>query len=131
VDTRGNRDNANASQNLIDAANGQQVHTSCYENAPCTLVALSPALLAGIETLAISHTISISEIASGSHAVGSSHYNGNSMDVNNVDGDPVIRMSEAHVNVFRDAAFAAGATTVYDPYHDPYGGHSNHFHIQW
>lgn len=100
------------------------------------LVSLSPALLAGIETLAQFLPFSISEIAGGSHGVNSSHYYGNSMDINilnnrHVDTD---HWSLEDINTFREAAIAAGATTIYDPYHEPPGGkhyHSNHIHIQW
>ncbi|MBA4411611.1 MAG: hypothetical protein C0397_19610 [Odoribacter sp.] len=131
VHVSGVSDNANAAQNLTDAANGQLVHTSCYGNAPCTTVSLKITLLSGVETLAQSFTLSISEIAGGSHSANSSHYSGMAIDVNMVNNQYVSQMSEQAVNAFRNAAFAAGASVVYGPYHDPYGGHSNHFHIQW
>jgi hypothetical protein len=131
VDPRGEGDNASAAQNLADASNGLQVHTSVYGDAQGQEVSLSYALLCGIENLGQSFKFSISEIAGGDHAANSSHYSGNSMDVNLVNGIRVNLMSEADINAFRDAVFATGAKVVYDPYHDPYGGHSNHFHIQW
>jgi len=124
-------DNASAKQNLIDAANGENAHTSCYGNAPCTTVGLSVDLLNGIQSLSDNFTFSISEIAGGSHSVNSTHYSGNAIDVNYVNGDHVPDMTESQVDAFRQAAFDEGATKVFDPYHDPDGSHGNHFHIQW
>jgi hypothetical protein len=128
----GVNDNATANQNLIDASNGDPVSRSCYGNAPCGTTTLKLSLLTGIEALAASsNSFSISEIAGGSHSVSSLHYEGYAIDVNSVNGIHVSQMSEQAINSFRAAAFSSGATIVYDPYHDPYGGHSNHFHIEW
>jgi hypothetical protein len=124
-------DGADAKSNLIDTKNGFEALRSDYENAPGERVALSQSLLNGIETLSLIFSFSISEIAGGSHSVGSSHYDGVAVDINVVNGIPVRNMSESQVNQFRNGAFNAGAIKVYDPYHDPYGGHSSHFHISW
>jgi hypothetical protein len=127
----GVEDNAYAAQNIADAANGLPARTSPYGDAKGVVVSISQDLLNGIETLAQTFSFTISEIAGGDHAANSSHYSGNSMDVNLINGDLVLLMSEANINAFREAAFAAGAKDVYDPYHDPYGGHSDHVHIKW
>jgi hypothetical protein len=126
-------DKASAVQNLMDAAKGLLVHTSKYGNAPGLMVAISPKLLIGIQTLSQKYKITISEIAGGSHEMDSTHYDGNTADLTWVNGNHVDKtnMTEAQIQTFRDAAFEAGAKEVFDPYHDPYGGHSNHFHIQW
>ena len=126
-------DKASAEQNLMDASKGLFVHTSKYGNAPGLMVALSPKLLTGIQTLSQKYKIIISEIAGGSHEMDSTHYDGNTADLTWINGNHVDKtnMTEAQIQTFRDAAFAAGAKEVFDPYHDPYGGHSNHFHIQW
>ena len=125
-------DNATAKQNLIDAANGKNAHTSCYENAPCTTVALSVNMLNGVQTLSGNFTLSISEIAGGSHSVNSPHYNGVAIDVNEVNGDHVDtkNMTSEEILAFRQAAYDAGATNVLDPLNEP-THHYNHFHIQW
>jgi hypothetical protein len=134
-DPRGSGDNANARQNLIDAAAGLQASTSSYENAPnpARLVWISLALLTGIETLAVTNPFSISEIVGGSHAPNSSHYNGNSMDVNQVNNESVSKynISATEDQNFREAAITAGATIVFGPYNDPDGYHQDHYHIQW
>ena len=125
-------DKASAEQNLMDASKGLLVHTSDYGKAPGLMVALSPALMAGVLALAQKYKISISEIAGGDHSANSSHYKGLSIDVNIVNGDHVdIRnISDDEIIAFRNAAYAAGATKVLDPLNEPVH-HFNHFHIQW
>jgi len=126
-------DGADPSNNMTDTSEGLPACTSNSGSAKGVTISLSDCLLGGIVTLAENFTFSISEIAGGGHNANSTHYLGNSMDVNWVNGDHVdiTNMSLYEVNAFRDAAFAAGAIKVYDPYHDPDGMHSNHFHIQW
>ena len=125
-------DEANAKQNIADAANGLQVQTSCYGNAPCTMVSISPSLLNGIGTLAQGFKFSISEIAGGDHSANSTHYMGNTMDINVVNNQHVdiLSMSNRDIIAFREAAYAAGATKVLDPLNEP-KKHYNHFHIEW
>lgn len=125
-------DNANARQNILDTSKGLLAWRSNYENAPGGQVNLSRIMLGAIKGLLdTGYSISISEIAGGSHSVGSSHYSGIAVDINIVNGINVRYMSSVQISAFRSAAFAAGASQVYDPYHDPDGSHYNHFHIQW
>ena len=124
-------DKATPIQNVMDASKGLLAHNSSYEKAPGLMTPLSPDLLTGIMTLAQSNTISISEIAGGSHSYGSSHYDGNAIDINWVNDSHVSTMSKSQIDAFRKEAFDAGATAVYDPWHDPDGSHTNHIHIEW
>ncbi|MEI6138936.1 MAG: hypothetical protein WCP85_06720 [Mariniphaga sp.] len=125
-------DKASAEQNLMDASKGLLVHTSDYGKAPGLMVALSPALMAGVLALAHKFEISISEIAGGDHSANSSHYKGLSIDVNFVNGIHVDNksMESSEIIAFRNAAYAVGAKVVLDPVNEP-KNHFNHFHIQW
>jgi len=128
-------DNATAQQNLLDVKNGSFAKRSSYTDngikGPGGETPLNISLLNGIEYLATRFTISISEIAGGVHS-GQGHYNGNAMDVNNVNGDHVGTdvMSDAKIIAFRNACYAAGATKVLDPLNEPVH-HFNHFHVEW
>ncbi len=125
-------DNATAKQNLIDVSKGKKASTSNYGNAPGTTTVLNQKLLDGVEQLSKKFSFSISEIAGGSHSVGSQHYYGNAIDVNYVNGEHVdkLSMTDEEIINFRNAAYNAGATKVYDPLNEP-SHHNNHFHIQW
>ncbi|MDP3927863.1 MAG: RHS repeat-associated core domain-containing protein, partial [Bacteroidota bacterium] len=82
-------DKANASDNIRDAANGKPVYRSNYENAKGGTVELNPKLLLGLLELSEKYKFSVQELAGGSHKIGSEHYNGNSVDINWLNGEHV------------------------------------------
>ncbi len=73
--------------------------------------------------------VTVSEIAGGSHSSRSTHYYGRGLDVNWVDGRHVARGSGYSMAV--EACRAAGASRVFHPAYDPYGGHQGHVHCDW
>lgn len=120
-------DNANARQNLIDTSNGENAKRSSYTHegrtGPGGEVALSTSLLNGIESLAAGFDIDISEIAGGVHSTTSSHYNGNTMDVNYVDGIHVSNMRSSACQSFEQGCRDAGATYILKE--------KSHYHIKF
>ena len=82
-------DNANASDNIRDAAAGKAVNRSNYENAKGGTVQLSPKLLIGLLELSKKYKFSVQELAGASHGKDSNHYKGISVDINELNGQHV------------------------------------------
>lgn len=129
VHESGVADAATALQNVRDVAAGRPARRSAYQNAPGGTTRLNLGLLRAIRAMGARLTITVSEIAGGSHAVDSGHYAGRAVDVTVVDGRSVAAGASygAVVSICR----ANGATTIFDPGYDPYGGHGNHVHCGW
>jgi hypothetical protein len=129
VHESGVRDGATVLQNIRDVAHGRLAHRSAYQNAPGGSTAVKLGLLRAIRQMGLRLHVSVSEIAGGSHAPDSGHYQGRAVDVNVVNGVSVA--GGASYGVVVSICHANGATTVFDPGYDPFGGHSNHVHCGW
>jgi hypothetical protein len=129
VHESGVQDNATALQNVKDVAAGRLAHRSSYQNAPGGSARIGLGLLRAIRTMGAHLHVTISEIAGGSHALNSGHYGGRAVDITVVNGRSIA--SGASYGAVVSACRANGATTVFDPGYDPYGGHSNHVHCGW
>jgi hypothetical protein len=119
-------DLADARHNITDTAAGRAARRSSYQNAPGGSVMLDLRTLRLLRRIGVAASVSISEIAGGSHSPHSLHYEGKALDVRVVNGTAV-RPGSAYMVVVR-ACQAAGATQIYYPAHDPYGGHQHHIH---
>lgn len=82
-------DEANASDNIKDAAKGKAVKLSNYGNAPGGTVELSEKLLKGLYELSKDYEFSIQELAGASHSKNSTHYKGKAVDINWLNGKHV------------------------------------------
>lgn len=129
VHSSGVVDAATAARNIADVAAGLPAHRSAYENAPGGYTRVDPRVLQAILGMGARGTVTVSEIAGGSHAPGSAHYSGEAVDVRYVNGVHVAPGTAYWMAV--DVCRAYGATHVYDPAYDPFGGHSNHVHCDW
>lgn len=129
VHPSGVRDLATARRNLADSSAGLAARRSSYENAPGGRVLLDLRVLRALRRIGQLAGVSVSEVAGGSHAPRSDHYGGRALDVNKVNGHPV-RRGSGYMLVVR-ACRAAGASQVFHPGYDPYGGHSNHVHCSF
>lgn len=122
-------DSATALHNLRDVAAGHLARRSAYQNAPGGSTRLDLGLLRAVRAMGARMRATVSEIAGGSHAVNSGHYQGRAVDVTVVNGRSVA--AGASYGVVVGICRANGATAVFDPGHDPDGGHSNHVHCGW
>jgi hypothetical protein len=122
-------DRATARWNVVDLAAGRLAHRSSYQNGPGGYTSVDRRLLATVRSLGVHHSLTVAEIAGGSHAVGSAHYSGRALDVSVVDGRHV--GAGASYSIVVSTCRANGATRVYSPSYDPYGGHGNHVHCEW
>lgn len=122
-------DNATAKADLQALAAGHWAPRSSYQNAPGGSTAVDIRLLRALRALGGKARVTVSEVAGGSHAVGSSHYRGEAMDVTVVNGVSIA--AGGNYSLVASVCRSYGATAVYDPGYDPYGGHSNHVHCQW
>jgi hypothetical protein len=129
VHVSGVRDDATARDDMTDLAHGHLAQRSCYQNAPCGATSMRLAALRAIRAMGQRGRIEVSEMAGGSHAPGSMHYLGRAIDIDAVDGRSV--SGGANYSMVVNTCRAFGATTVYDPGYDPWGGHSNHVHCEW
>ena len=122
-------DHATARWNIVDLAAGRLARRSAYQNAPGGSTRVNLHLLAALRAMGARMSVTVSEIAGGSHAPQSAHYDGNALDINVVNGQHVSPGSNynAAVSICR----SYGATAVYSPGYDPYGGHGNHVHCEW
>lgn len=125
----GVRDAATARQNILDLAAGRLSRRSSYQNAPGGSTSVDIRLLRALRLMGLRGSVTVSEITGGSHAVGSTHYSGHGLDINVVNGSHVGPGSGYAMAV--DACRANGASRVFNPGYDPYGGHSNHVHCEW
>jgi hypothetical protein len=119
-------DYADAHHNLTYTAKGLAARRSSYQNAPGGSVMLDLRVLRLLRRIGQLAGVTVSEVAGGSHASGSLHYAGRALDVSVVNGAPVRRGSDYMVVV--RACQAAGASQVFYPAYDPYGGHQGHVH---
>lgn len=119
-------DTADAWHNLRDAAAGRAASRSSYDRAPGGRVALDLRMLRALRRVGRVADVTVSEVAGGSHAARSLHYAGAAFDITVVNGARVA-WGSPYLAVVR-ACKAAGATQVFHPRHDPYGGHATHVH---
>ncbi|HVF03965.1 MAG TPA: fibronectin type III domain-containing protein [Frankiaceae bacterium] len=129
VHQSGISDLANARQNIVDVSNGYLARRSSYQNAPGGYTGLDLRLLRALKHMGAAGSVTVSEIAGGSHAVGSAHYYGRGLDINYVNGRHVAYGSGYQLAI--DACRAYGASRIFHPSYDPYGGHSRHVHCEW
>jgi hypothetical protein len=129
VHSSGVRDRATARWNVIDLAAGRAARRSSYENAPGGSTRVDIRLLEALRAMGLRMSVGVSEIAGGSHAPHSAHYDGQGLDINIVNGRHVGGGASYSAVVSTCRAF--GATHVYSPSYDPYGGHNNHVHCEW
>jgi hypothetical protein len=125
----GVRDEATARQNVLDVAAGRPARRSSYHNAPGGYTSLDLRLLRALLHLGSVSSVTVSEIAGGSHVVGSAHYAGRALDVNIVNGRAVAAGAD-YGSVVRSCQMM-GASSIFDPAYDPFGGHADHVHCQW
>jgi hypothetical protein len=129
VHSSGIVDAATARRDVVDLADGQFARRSSYQNAPGGSTRVSVRVLLAMRAMGRLGTITVSEVAGGSHAVGSAHYSGLAFDVRFVNGVHVAPGTAYGMAVSTCRSY--GATNIYYPAHDPYGGHSNHVHCDW
>lgn len=125
----GTRDPATAYADLVELAAGRPARRSTYGGAPGGTTPVDIRVLRAMRLLSRSATFTVSEVAGGSHAGRSAHYRGMALDITVVNGRRVGRGS-GHAVAVR-ACQAAGATAVWSPSYDPYGGHADHVHCDW
>jgi hypothetical protein len=117
-----------AKQNMVDTAQGRPAQRSCY-NSPCGPVRIKLQLLKAVRDIGTRTSITVSEFAGGSHTSGSAHYSGEAVDITWVGGQHVGWGADYSIVV--DRCRALGATQIFSPSHDPYGGHGDHIHCSW
>jgi hypothetical protein len=122
-------DGATASGDVRALAAGHWAARSSYQNAPGGSTPVDLRLLRAMRALGAKARVMVSEVAGGSHAVGSSHYRGEAMDITVVNGVSIA--GGGNYSLVASVCHSYGATVVYDPAYDPYGGHGNHVHCQW
>jgi hypothetical protein len=125
----GVRDNATAKGDMLALAAGHWAPRSSYQNAPGGSTPVDIRVLRALRALGSKALVQVSEIAGGSHAVGSSHYRGEAIDITAVNGVSIA--GGGNYSLVASVCRSYGATAVYDPAYDPYGGHGNHVHCQW
>jgi uncharacterized Zn-binding protein involved in type VI secretion len=123
----GRRDTATAQQEIDQAAAGNAVDRSHYENAPGGTTNLNRDSLEGMNDLSKDHDFDVSEIAGGSHSANSRHYAGTAFDVSSIDGSPV-NASNPNNDAFMNAGGDLGATERLGPGD---AGHDTHIHLGW
>lgn len=128
--TFGRLDGADPLSNIRDAAAGRPARTSCYGNAPCTTVTLSPRMLDGMAALREQHGINyfVTSIAGATHSAGSYHYAGRAVDFDEVNGVRIDGDSAAARQLMA-ACRSLGAIEVLGPNNDP--NHFDHIHCAW
>ncbi len=129
-ETFGRFDGADPLSNIRDAAAGRAAKTSCYGNAPCTTVTLSPRLLAGMAQLRTryGYRFFVTSIAGATHSSNSLHYAGRAFDLDEINGVQVVGDSTLNRR-FMAACSALGAIEVLGPSND--SGHQDHIHCGW
>ena len=122
-------DGATARQNIVDVANGRRARHSCHGGAPCGSTPLDLRMLRAVRAMGRRGTLSVSEFAGGVHAGRSAHYTGDAVDITWVNGRHVGPGSGYGMVV--DMCREFGASEIYTPSNDPWGGHSRHVHCAW
>lgn len=125
----GVRDLATPKLVVADLAMGRLAHRSSYGNAPGGYTTVDLRLLKALRRMGQLGTVTVSEISGGSHAGNSAHYYGRGIDITWVNGAHVGRGGSYRMAV--DTCRAYGASQVFSPSYDPYGGHGNHVHCGW
>ena len=125
--TFGRVDGADPLSNIRDTAAGNSAKTSCYGNAPCTRVKISPKLVSAMLALRerYGHRYFVTAIAGASHSTGSYHYAGNAMDVGEVDGTTISGDSSV-ARAFMQACRELGGIEVLGPSNRT--DHQDHIH---
>ena len=123
----GVRDEANASENVEDIVEGEQIQRSDYGNAPGGAVEPNDTVLNAIITLQATYSFRITELAGGSHSRGSAHYPGDALDVDQINGAGVSSRNRS-VATFMQACRDLGASLVLGP---GSAGHDTHVHAEW
>jgi uncharacterized Zn-binding protein involved in type VI secretion len=123
----GRRDTATPQQEIDQAAAGNQVDRSHYENAPGGRTNLDRDMLTGMNDMSKDHELDVSEIAGGSHSGNSRHYSGLGFDVTAIDGNPVNASNSLNGDIM-NAGRDLGATEVLGP---GAPGHDSHIHLAW
>ncbi|MFT3775326.1 MAG: PAAR domain-containing protein [Minicystis sp.] len=123
----GRTDTATPQQEIDQAAAGNAVDRSRYQNAPGGTTNLDRDMLTGMNDLSKDHSFDVSEIAGGSHSPNSRHYSGLGFDVTSIDGNPV-NASNPLNSSFMQSGRDLGATEVLGP---GSAGHDSHIHMAW
>ena len=126
----GVQDNADALQNIKDAAAGKKVHTSCYGNAPCTKTDLHDGMLKAMVKIREKHQVSyrVTSIAGGSHSANSYHYQGRAVDFDRINGVKINGDSQAARTIMQRCR-DLGASNVLGPSNN--AAHQSHVHCRW
>lgn len=119
-------DDANADDNIRDAAAGRAARTSVYGDAHGRPVNINPRLLSIIDALSQTYRLGISEIAGGDHSTNSQHYQGNAVDINSINGIHVTENNPYFRQLMRDARRLGIGLTI----GPPSAGHATHVHLQ-
>jgi hypothetical protein len=118
-----------AHQNVVDVANGRRARHSCHGGAPCGSSKIDLRVLSAIRDMGARRSLTVSELVGGVHSGGSAHYTGRAVDITWVNKRHV--GSGGSYGMVVDLCRANGATRVFTPSNDPYGGHHNHVHCDW
>lgn len=121
------QDDADALQNIQDAAAGRPSMTSSYGNAPGTPTYLDGRVLTTLDTLTDKYNLGISTISGASHSEHSRHYDGLAVDINTINGQ---RVSANHPDLPALMADlkALGVNELIGPHQDP-ANHGTHVHF--
>ena len=117
-------DGATAKRNIVDVANGREAKTSQGSSTPLDL-----RMLRAVREMGQRGTLTVSEFAGGNHASGSDHYRGRGVDITWVNGRHVGYGSGYDMAVTMCRKY--GASEIFSPANDPWGGHHNHVHCGW
>jgi RHS repeat-associated protein len=118
-------DDANANDNINDAAKNEAAKTSPYSHVGSKDVFLSKDMLVGLIKLSENYTFNISEITGGKHGSSSRHYIGIAVDINQINGKKV-NSSNSDFKQFMSDAKEIGFEEVLGPGNPD---HSGHVHI--
>jgi hypothetical protein len=129
VHESGVSDNATAQDDVQALAGRHWAPRSAYQNAPGGSTPVDIRLMRALRALGGAARVQVSEIAGGSHAPGSAHYQGEAIDITVVNGVSIA--AGGNYTLVASVCRSYGASVVYDPAYDPYGGHGNHVHCQW
>ena len=113
LDPRGDDppDGATAHDNITDTAAGRPAHRSAYGDADGGTVTLNATMLQSLLNRAAALTFHVYEIAGGPTSPHSRHARGAAFDVDTIDGQPVLGLSD-NERRFMDGCRADGATEV-------------------
>lgn len=127
VHVSGVRDEATASHNIIQTAQGLPAKRSSYGTAPGGQVWLNVSMLQGMLALLGQYTFRVSELVGGSHTSGSRHYYGIVFDVDIINGR-LVSASHPSLAAFVQRARQLGAHDILKPGD---AGHATHVHLDW